>query len=116
MATAEEVRDSLSSFAESCNENERLLVMNKDWNRTIEIHATDLNSDYTLKTLDGIVSLTDGKPSAADLIIKADSEILTAVFYGEVSPNEPYNEGTLAAHGSEQDIMHLDFITAMLWE
>lgn len=115
MATIDEVRDSLTSFAESCNENAQLRVMNKDWNKTIEIRATDLGADFTVVTRDGHVSAADGKPASADMVIQADSEVLTQVFYGEVSPNEPYNAGTLRVQGSEQDILHLDFITAMLW-
>jgi putative sterol carrier protein len=115
MATIDEVRDSLTSFAESCNDNAQLRVMNKDWNKTIEIHATDLSADYTVITNNGEVTAQDGKPATADMIIQANSEVLTQVFYGEVSPNEPYNEGTLRVQGTEQDILHLDFITAMLW-
>ena len=116
MATIEEVRDSLTSFADSCNENTQLKEMNKDWNRTIEVHATDLGADFTIVTDNGAVTSTDGKPSTvADMIIQADSEVLTQVFYGEVSPNEPYNEGTLRVQAPEQDILRLDFITAMLW-
>ena len=116
MASVEEVRDSLVSFAESCNENDRLRVMNKDWNRTIEIHVNEANADFTLLTRDGIVTAQDGKPSAADMVILSDGETLTQVFYGEVSPNEPYNTGALRVQGSEQDVLHLDFITAMLWD
>jgi len=116
MASAEEVRDSLVSFADSCNENERLTKMNKDWNRIVEIHVTDEDADFTLTTQDGHVEISDGKPIAADMIIQAEGEILTQVFYGEVSPNEPYNAGTLRVQGAESDILHLDFITAMLWE
>jgi len=115
MATIEEVRDSLTSFADSCNENAQLKEMNKDWNRTIEVHATDLAADFTIVTNVGDVRVSDGKPSTADMVIQADSEVLTQVFYGEVSPNEPYNEGTLRVNAPEQDILRLDFITAMLW-
>lgn len=116
MATAEELKDSLESFAQSCNENERLMAMIKDWNRVLHIHATDLGDDQTLVTRDGTVTLTAGAPSAADLTIRSTAEILTAVFYGEVSPNEPYNAGTLRIQGPEDDIVRLDFVIAMLWE
>ncbi len=53
--TAEEVRESLESFATSCNENERLKAMIKDWNRVMHIRATDLKSDadLTLTTKNG---------------------------------------------------------------
>ena len=49
-------------------------------------------------------------------MLEADSEILTQIFYGEVSPNDPYNAGTLRIQGPEDDIVRLDFVIAMLWE
>ena len=100
MASAEEVKESLDSFASECNENERLRVMNRDWNRTISIHASDLQRDFTVITNAGAVSVCEGKPSAADMVILANSEILTQVFYGDVSPNVPYSDGTLRVQGS----------------
>ena len=116
MATDEELQDSIQSFARSCTENERLKAINRGWNRIIHIHATDLNQHYTLTTQAGEVTCQSGAVGTADMAIIAIAEILTAVFYGEVSPNEPYNEGTLRVQGSEDDVLHLDFITAMLWE
>jgi putative sterol carrier protein len=115
MATADEVLDSLLSFAQTCNENQRLLAMNKDWRRVIHIHATDLNTDYTLVSHGTRVDASNGVPPAPDMIVQTTSDILTEIFYGEVSPNEPYNAGTLRVQGTEADILHLDFITAMLW-
>jgi len=115
MASAEEVRDSLVSFAESCNENAQLRIMNKDWNRTIDIHATDHDANFTLLSQDGQVTVADGKPAVADMVVEAEAELLTQIFYGEVSPTEPYNDGSLTVHGAEQDVLHLDFITAILW-
>lgn len=116
MATAEELKDSLESFAKSCNENARLMAMIKDWNRVLHIQATDLGGDYTLTTQSGTVTVAIGTPAGADLTIKSTAEILTEVFYGEVSPNEPYNAGTLRIQGAEDDIVRLDFVIAMLWE
>ena len=116
MATAEELQDSLNSFAESCNENVRLMAMIKDWNRVMHIHATDLSADAALVTQDGTVTSSPGAPAAADLVLQADSEILTQIFYGELSPNDPYNDGTLRIQGPEDDIVRLDFVIAMLWE
>ena len=116
MATAEELLDSLNSFAESCNENTRLMAMIKDWNRVMHIHATDLSADAALVTRDGAVTASPGAPASADLVLQADSEILTQIFYGELSPNAPYNAGTLRIQGPQDDILRLDFVIAMLWE
>ncbi len=116
MSTNEELSHSLRTFADDCNANEKLRVMNRDWNRVIHIHADDTQADFTLTSNDGTVVYSDGAPSTCDLRVSANCEILTQVFYGEVSPNEPYNEGTLRVDGSEDDVLRLDFITAMLWE
>lgn len=116
MATSEELQDSLASFAQSCSDNARLLSMIRDWNRTLHIHAADLGDDHTLRTQGGIVSTSPGAPPAPDLTLQSTSDILAAIFYGELSPNEPYNEGTLRIVGPEDDIVRLDFVIAMLWE
>ncbi len=116
MTTAEELQDSLNSFAESCNENTRLMAMIKDWNRVMHIHATDLGADAALITQDGTVSALPDAPAAADLVLQSSADILTQIFYGELSPNDPYNDGTLRIQGPEDDIVRLDFVIAMLWE
>lgn len=115
MATAEELQDSLESFAQSCNENSSLMGMIKDWNRTMHIQATDLGADATLVTRDGVVTTANGAPASADLALQSTAEILTQIFYGELSPNDPYNDGTLRIQGPESDIVRLDFVIAMLW-
>lgn len=116
MATAEELQDSLKSFAESCNENARLMAMIKDWNRVMHIHAADLGADAALVTAGGTVTAAAGMPPAADLVLSSTADILTQIFYGELSPNDPYNDGTLRIQGPEDDIVRLDFVIAMLWE
>ncbi len=116
MTSAEELYDSLDSFARACNENERLMAMIKDWNRTMHIHASDLGAEATLQTLGGVVTAAAGPPTSADLALESTGEILSRIFYGEVSPNDPYNAGTLRIQGPESDIVRLDFVIAMLWD
>ncbi len=116
MAAAEELTDSLQSFAESCNENARLMAMIKDWNRVMHIRASDLSADAGLVTQGGTVTALPDAPAAADLVLESTAEILTQIFYGELSPNDPYNAGTLRIQGAEEDIVRLDFVIAMLWE
>ena len=116
MTPAEELHDSLESFARSCNENARLMAMIKDWNRTMHIHAADIGAESTLVTQGGVMTAERGAPASADLALQSTAAILCQIFYGEVSPNEPYNAGTLRIEGPEADIVRLDFVTAMLWE
>ena len=116
MTDVSEVQDSLESFVQSCNDHAQLGGMIKDWNRVFHIRATDSEEDYTLITKDGKVSVAPGVPAVADLAVSSTSEILSAVFYGEVSPNEPYGDGALRILGPEDDVVRLDFVIAMIWE
>ena len=116
MPEPDELTDSLVSFAASCNENERLMAMIRDWNRVLHIHATDTGASHCVMTRDGSVSTEASAPAHADLAIHSTADILAQVFYGELSPNEPYNSGSLRIEGPEDDIVRLDFVIAMLWE
>ena len=80
MATAEELQDSLNSFAESCNENTRLMAMIKDWNRVMHIRATDLGADAALNRLSALAVRT-----AALLVGTADSQPAAVTLLGVVA-------------------------------
>ncbi|HPZ44060.1 MAG TPA: alkyl sulfatase C-terminal domain-containing protein [Bacillota bacterium] len=115
MATHEEITESLRVFTEKYNKNERLKIMNRDWNRVVVVQATDVDSQHTLTLVDGVVSLKEGKASNPDLTVISDSETLADIFYGDITPTGPYNNGTLRIIGSEDDIIRLDFISLMIW-
>lgn len=115
MATHDELTESLKAFTDSYNKNERLKVMNRDWNRVVVVKATDVASLHTLTVLDGVVSLREGASDQPDLTVISDSETLADMFYGDITPTEPYNNGTLRIMGSEDDIVRLDFISLMIW-
>lgn len=116
MASNTEVQESVESFAQSCNEHAQLGGMIKDWNRVFHIHATDTGEEVTLVTQNGHVSASAGAPENPSMKVQSTAEILGQIFYGEVSPNEPYNDGSLRLIGPEEDIVRLDFVIAMLWE
>lgn len=115
MATAEELRASLLDFEENYNANPKLKTMNRDWNRRIRVHASDLGTEFGLDLQDGVVRFKEQPDADSDLVVTSDGETLTSMFYGEVSPSEPYMDGTLKVTGSEEDMIRLDFITAMIW-
>lgn len=115
MATHLEINDSLQAFTENYNKNDRLKIMNKDWNRVVLIKATDVESQHTLTLKDGVLSLNEGAAGNPDLTVISDSETLADIFYGDITPIEPYNNGTLRVMGSEDDITRLDFICLMIW-
>jgi putative sterol carrier protein len=115
VASHQEIKDSLRAFLESFNKNERVKMMNRDWNRVILIRANDLDSEHTFVLSDGNLSLYEGARGEPDLTVIADSETLADLFYGDITPTEPYLNGTLKVVGSEDDIVRLDFISLMIW-
>ncbi|MHB9144212.1 MAG: SCP2 sterol-binding domain-containing protein [Symbiobacteriia bacterium] len=115
MATLDEFKASLMEFETSYNDNPKLKVMNRDWNRRVLVQASDLGARFGLILQDGSVQFVEQPPTDPDLVVAADGETLTAMFYGEVSPSEPYMDGTLKVTGSEEDLIRLDFVTAMIW-
>jgi putative sterol carrier protein len=115
VATREELADSLAGFCETCNTNERLQTMNRGWNRHISITANDIDAAFTIIYEDGTAEVREGTSDEADLKVESDSETLTNIFYGEITPAEPYSDGSLRLLGSEDDILRLDFISLTIW-
>ncbi len=115
LATHVEITDSLRAFMDNYNKNDRVKIMNRDWDRVIAIEATDVESHHTLILKKGQLSLKEGLLGDPDLKVISDSEILADIFYGDITPTEPYNNGALRIMGSEDDIIRLDFISLMIW-
>jgi putative sterol carrier protein len=115
MASPQELHESLLNFQDLFNENEQLRQMNKDWNRVVRISATDTGTAMTVRLQDGTLSVSPEPPAQHHMELVADSELLCALFWGEIGPTEPYMDGRLVVKGSEDDVLRLDFITAMIW-
>lgn len=115
MATHQEITESLKAFAAGYNNNPRLQVMNKDWNRIIQVLTTDIESAHTLELKEGELCFREGPVENPDLTVISDSETLADMFYGDITPTEPYMNGTLRIMGSEDDIVRLDFISLLIW-
>lgn len=115
MASHAEITESLRAFVSGYAKNARLKAMNRDWDRVVLVRATDIDSTHTLILRAGELSLREGPVEPADLVVTADSETLADMFYGDITPTEPYMNGTLKIIGSEDDIVRLDFISLMIW-
>ena len=107
--------DSIKAFTDNYNKNDRVKIMNRDWDRVIMIKATDVESLHTLTLKKGQLSLKEGHSEDPDLTVISDSETLADIFYGDITPTEPYNDGTLRIMGAEDDIIRLDFISLLIW-
>jgi putative sterol carrier protein len=115
MATHQEITESLKAFVEGYSKNQRLKIMNRDWDRNVLVLADDTESVHTLVLKDGELSFSEGKTAEPDLTVISGSDTLADMFFGDITPTEPYMNGTLRIIGSEDDILRLDFISLLIW-
>jgi hypothetical protein len=118
MTNAAEMIGVLAAFAERFNATPELPQMTRGWDRTILVRARDSGWTLALRVEGGRVRLLppgDPPPPAAEIALDAASDTLAAIFRGEVSPTEPYLDGTLLVRSSEEDMLKLDVFTLMVW-
>ena len=115
MATHQEITESLKAFKKGYSANKRLRVMNQDWDRNVLVLADDIESSHTMVLKDGELSVFEGKTAEPELTVISDSDTLADMFFGDITPTEPYMNGSLRIIGSEDDILRLDFISLLIW-
>ncbi|MDI3298742.1 MAG: SCP2 sterol-binding domain-containing protein [Bacillota bacterium] len=117
MVGADEMGRILEAFVDRFNANPQLAQMAAGWERTILIRAKDAGWRLGLEVSGGRVRfLDDGAlPASAQIVLESESETLAAIFRGELSPTDPYLDGSLVVRSSEADMMKLDVFTLMVW-
>jgi putative sterol carrier protein len=116
MADQKEVLEAMSEYTRLSNGNARLKKMNRDWSKVIQFRATDIHQDFTMVVQSGeILEAKSGTPPVADIIISSTSEIFCDMFWGDLNPTQKYLSGELQVRGSQEDIMRLDAISAVIW-
>ena len=114
MIGAEEMADVLQRFTDQFNRSPELPKMTQGWERTILIRARDAGWVAALRVEAGRVRVLAGE-APAEIVLEGPSDTLAAIFRGDVSPTEPYLDGTLVVRSSEADMMKLDVFTLMVW-
>jgi putative sterol carrier protein len=116
MADTKEVLEALQEYTRLSNGNARLRRMNKDWSKVVQLYATDLKQNFTMIVQGGeITEVNQGSANSPDIIISATSEIFCDMFWGDLNPTQKYLTGELQVKGSQEDIMRLDAISAVIW-
>jgi hypothetical protein len=107
----------LQDFARRFNSSRELPAMTAGWERTILVRATDAGWTRGLRVQGGRLHLLEGEetPQGAEIVLEGGSDLLSAIFRGEVSPTEPYLDGDLVVRSTEADMMKLDIFTIMVW-
>ncbi len=114
MTPADQMQDVLHQFTEQFNRSPELPKMTKGWDRTIVIRARDADWVSALRVEGGHMALLPGE-APGEIVLEGPSDTLAAIFRGELSPTEPYLDGTLIVRSTEADMMKLDVFTLMVW-
>lgn len=107
----------LAQFVTRFNHTPELPAMTAGWDRTILLRARDAGWTRAMRIEAGLLRVLGSEitPQTADIVLEARSDLLAAIFRGDVSPTEPYLDGTLLVRSSEADMMKLDVFTIMVW-
>ncbi len=116
MATADEIIEALEDFKGQCNGNKRLRRMQRDWSKLIHYKAFDTGDVFSTTVVEGeVIQNETGAQGTPDVVIESDSETLCDMFWGDINPTQKYLKGEIKVKGSQEDIMRVDAITAIIW-
>jgi putative sterol carrier protein len=116
MATADEIMEALADFQVQCNDNKRLRRMQRDWSKVLHFNAIDTGDTFTMTVVSGEITKNEkGIHGTPDVVIDADSETMCDMFWGDINPTQKYLRGEIKVKGSQEDVMRIDAITAVIW-
>jgi putative sterol carrier protein len=112
----DELAEALADYTESCNGNERLRKMQRDWTRVLHFACSDTDATFTMEVVRGeIVSSAEGHVGTPDIVVTTTSEIFCDMFWGDLNPVQKYLRGEITVKGSQEDVMRLDAISFVIW-
>ena len=116
MADWDELAEALADYTASCNGNERLRKMQRDWSRVVHFICSDTDATFTMTVERGeILSTGPGHEGTPDIIVTTDSETFCDMFWGDLNPVQKYLRGEIAVKGSQEDVLRLDAISYVIW-
>jgi putative sterol carrier protein len=115
VTTSGGLRASVERFGERFNADEQLRRMNADWDRVIDVLATDAEEAVRIELRAGQMRIVEDWEGGADIVLTAPVQVLCDIFSGASSPTEPYLDGRLQVRGSQQDMLRLDLVTLLIW-
>lgn len=116
MAEWDELAEALADYTATCNGNERLRKMQRDWSRLLHFECSDTGASFSMEVLNGeILATGPGCVGTPDIVVRTDSETFCDMFWGDLNPVAKYLRGEIAVRGSQEDIMRLDAISYVIW-
>jgi putative sterol carrier protein len=116
MADWEELKEALADYTRSCNHNERLRKMQRDWSRVLHFVCSDNDVTFSMHVDRGeILSTPQGLDGVPDIVVTTTSETFCDMFWGDLNPVQKYLRGEITVKGSQEDVMRLDAISYVIW-
>jgi len=117
MVAGSEIDVVLQDFSDRFNGSSELPRMTAGWDRTICLEPGDQSWVRGLRVQGGHIRVlaADEIPDSAEIRLVGPARVLLEIFRGGLSPTEPYLDGDLIVHSSEEDMMKLDIFTLMVW-
>lgn len=116
MADWDELQEALADYTVSCNTNERLRKMQRDWTRRLHFVCSDNDVRFTMVVDHGeIVETSEGHAGVPDIVVTTTSENFCDMFWGDLNPVQKYLRGEIVVKGSQEDVMRLDAISYVIW-
>jgi len=116
MADWDELSEALGDYTLTCNGNERLRKMQRDWSRNLHFVCSDNELTFSMDVDRGeILSTPSGHVGVPDIVVTTHSEIFCDMFWGDLNPVQKYLRGEITVQGSQEDVMRLDAISAVIW-
>jgi putative sterol carrier protein len=116
MAGWDEIEEALADYTVSCNDNERLRKMQRDWSRMLHFSCSDTGAMFSMEVHEGeILATAAGHVGTPDIVVTTDSETFCDMFWGDLNPVQKYLRGEITVRGSQEDIMRLDAISYVIW-
>jgi putative sterol carrier protein len=111
-----ELEEALADYTVSCNTNERLRKMQRDWSRRLHFVCSDNGVCFTMEVERGEILRTgEGHDGIPDIVVTTDSEVFCDMFWGDLNPVQRYLRGEITVKGSQEDVMRLDAISYVIW-
>lgn len=108
--------ESLEIFCGRVNSHPRMRTLLASWDRDIEVSPTDSDELLRMRCRDSLLSVVPPSGSEAEIVMRADKEMLTSIFVGGSNPAMLFLYGDLQVFASDKDQVKLDAIALILWD
>ena len=115
MTDARAMAEVLTRFADQFNRMPEMPRMTAGWDRAIAVRAADSGWACGVRVAAGRMEVLPEAPGAPQIVLEGPGDVLAGIFRGEVSPTEPYLDGTLRVQSTEEDLLKLDVFTLLVW-